>query len=213
MGIPRIAIRGLWGGIRCCRTGPGYLEIQPIGIRRVLHIVEGRSDHCDPMSAVLSDLGADVVAQSDVFRALACLHRREGAPFGAVLVCVDYLASREFEFFSLVGRAFEDVDLLAYSLGGRGGRVRRAVSLGATGTVVAERASVAAVLGCGDLEVETESQDIAVVSAPRIAGEDFETESVASEPAPGPLLSEEEIRMLLDGGGEAEAVVRRKDIM
>ena len=182
-------------------------------MRRVLHIVEECGGHCDAMSTVLADLGADVVAHPDVFRALACLHRGEGAPFGAVLVCVDYLAAREFEFFELVGRACDDVAVLAYSAGGRGGRVRRAISLGASGAVVVDRASVAAVLGERAEDVVTESQDCDVASSRTFVEGDFDTEPVPVEPASGPLLSEEEIRMLLNGGGEAEAVVRRKDIM
>ncbi len=213
------------------------MEIRPIRDQCVMHIFETRRDRQDPVAGAVSDLYLEVATCSDVYGALARLSRSAVSRFGVVLVCVDWLAAREFEFFSLARRLRPDLQVLAYSATDCGRRVRRAISHGATGSVEPTHAAIAAVLEGVATRVSSGDQprvggarpalhsamggELASESEHRLAAADDGTheaeerfaDSSGNGSATGPLLTQEEIDMLLFGGGEAEAAGERKGLV
>ncbi|MEE9296612.1 MAG: hypothetical protein V3W34_16835 [Phycisphaerae bacterium] len=123
------------------------LEIRPSVRQRVLHIVESGGAGDEPMAHSLRACRIEADICPDVYRGLAGLERAGAGHYDAVIVCVDTLAAREFEFFTLAGRYVGGHRLLVYTATGSVRRVRDAVSRGATDVVEASPESLTRVLG------------------------------------------------------------------
>lgn len=96
--------------------------------RDVLHIAAGPASTVDPVSSSLAKGGWRVEETGDVYRGLARM-TASASPPRAVIVCVDFLRSDEFEFFALARRHRPGVRILAYADGRLSAKLDQALAV------------------------------------------------------------------------------------
>lgn len=96
----------------------------------ILHVGPSAADHVRAVAAQLSATKARVESVGDVYRALALMGTQQ-PPAAAVVVCVDELAAKELEFFTLAARCHPQTPVYVYGDQRLESRVLRALELGA----------------------------------------------------------------------------------
>ena len=112
---------------------PGVLHIDP------QPPVSPEAGSCpSPIGELLGGLPLETQWCGDVYRGLALLLRPSSNSLHAVIVSLDGLGIREFEFFSIISKLRRDLKVYVYAAARSDSRIARAVELGATGPLTRE---------------------------------------------------------------------------
>ncbi len=104
----------------------------------LIHVATGPIQTVAWAEVLLAESGVHVLTFTDAYRALVRLGDSDSARPGAVVVCMDFIAPSEYEFFEIVGREHPGVGVYVYGDRRCDHKVSRALELGARGRLSVE---------------------------------------------------------------------------